>query len=274
MNIFRKIPEHIKKHQRKYLLRKSPDGVTPRMMNCNKLRFGIAPASFSLLDKTPPAYDQGSLGYCFAESLLGSYETSYLKQSGHFLGGSPLFIGNMTKLMDGTFGVDNGSTLSNGILAMKKYGVCHESEFPYLIERFNQMPSDAVKLSAMNHQLVGSYAIEAGDIDSIELAIANGYSVSFGMKIFNQFESDEAAKTGIIETPSWYQTWMNIGCLGGHALRIFGYSRKTHMFDGMNSWGEWGDKGAFHIPYDYIGNSRLAWDFAVITRDELDGEAV
>ena len=274
MNILKKyVPEHIKRHPRKNLLKKSP--VAPGengFMDCRKLWLGIAPPQASIADKTPMAYDQGSLGYCFATALKGLFETEYLQHSGKSIDASALFIGNMTKYMDGTFGVDNGSTLSGGIKALRKYGVCHESEFPYLIERFDKMPDANILKSASEHQVIGSYNIKAGDVDSIEMAIANGYSVGFGMKLFKDFESDEVAKTGMVPTPHWYQY---LSSIGGHAMRFVAYDRNKRLLRFRNSWDvTWGDHGDGYISYDYAGNSSLVWDLVVITQNELNGEYV
>ena len=51
--------------------------------------------------------------------------------------------------------------------------------------------------------------------------------------------------------------------LGGHAVMLCGYDDKTEMFIVRNSWGsEWGDKGYFYMPYDFI--KQYASDFWVL----------
>ena len=144
MNIFKKIPEHIRKHPRKLLLRKSPVNAFRMMMDCRKLRTGIAPVSAGVLDKTPLSYDQLTLGYCFAEAAAGAYDTEYFKQYGHYYNPSPMFIGNMTKFLEGSFGVDNGATNAGAINALRQYGVCKDSEFTYGESNLAVMPPENV----------------------------------------------------------------------------------------------------------------------------------
>jgi C1A family cysteine protease len=62
----------------------------------------------------------------------------------------------------------------------------------------------------------------------------------------------------------------NERCLGGHAVMAAGYSDASKRFLIRNSWGmDWGKKGYFTIPYDYLGNRDLSDDFWTIRRGEL-----
>ena len=56
-------------------------------------------------------------------------------------------------------------------------------------------------------------------------------------------------------------------CLGGHAIMAVGYDDDKKVFIIRNSWGvEWGDKGYFYMPYEFILNKDLCSDFWVIQR--------
>jgi C1A family cysteine protease len=51
-------------------------------------------------------------------------------------------------------------------------------------------------------------------------------------------------------------------CLGGHAVMIVGYDDETQHVIVRNSWGtDWGIKGYFWLPYEYVTNMDLAGDF-------------
>ena len=53
--------------------------------------------------------------------------------------------------------------------------------------------------------------------------------------------------------------------LGGHAVMAAGFDESKKIFIIRNSWGEnWGDKGYFSMPYDYIKNQDLCSDFWVL----------
>ena len=53
--------------------------------------------------------------------------------------------------------------------------------------------------------------------------------------------------------------------LGGHAVMAVGYDEEKEMLLVRNSWGkEWGDKGHFWMPYDYIRKTKNCADFWTI----------
>ena len=53
--------------------------------------------------------------------------------------------------------------------------------------------------------------------------------------------------------------------LGGHAILAVGYDDRQRRFTIRNSWGSnWGLKGYFTIPYDYVIDENLADDFWTI----------
>ena len=82
--------------------------------------------------------------------------------------------------------------------------------------------------------------------------------------------SDEAAKTGIIDTPTWYQKWMNVGFQGCHAQRFVWYDRSKRIFRVRGSWNTtWGDHGDCYMGYDYIGDSNLVWDIDVMSQTNI-----
>jgi len=87
--------------------------------------------------------------------------------------------------------------------------------------------------------------------------------VVFGITVYESFEGDEAAKTGMIPMP-------NISgeqCLGGHAVCAIGYDDNKQCLIVRNSWGTgWGDMGYFYLPYAYVQDPNLAEDFWVIKK--------
>jgi len=70
------------------------------------------------------------------------------------------------------------------------------------------------------------------------------------MSVYESFETDRVAKTGIVPVPKKGEL-----VLGGHAMLIVGYKkiRQTLYFIVRNSWGTgWGDKGYCYIPTSFI----------------------
>jgi C1A family cysteine protease len=82
----------------------------------------------------------------------------------------------------------------------------------------------------------------------------------FGFTVYEGFEGDDVAKSGMVQMPSSTETEV-----GGHAVMAVGYSDSVQRFLVRNSWGsEWGVGGYFTIPYAYLTDGELADDFWVI----------
>jgi C1A family cysteine protease len=79
----------------------------------------------------------------------------------------------------------------------------------------------------------------------------------FGFSVYESFEGDTVAKTGVLNMPGRHEQ-----LLGGHAVMCVGYNDTTQRFIIRNSWGaDWGISGYFTMPYIYMTNTNLADDF-------------
>jgi hypothetical protein len=94
-------------------------------------------------------------------------------------------------------------------------------------------------------------------------SLASGYAFVVGISIYDSFESQKVAKTGVVPMPNFKTE----NCLGGHAVLVVGYSDKEQHWIVRNSWGStWGDKGYFYLPYIYLLDAKLSSDLWNITR--------
>ena len=94
-----------------------------------------------------------------------------------------------------------------------------------------------------------------GNLEFLE-CLAEGYPLVFGFSVYEAFEGDEVARTGKLNLPEPSEKQ-----LGGHAVMAVGYDDSAERVLVRNSRGtDWGMKGYFTMPYDYISNDNLADD--------------
>jgi len=218
------------------------------------------PPKVDLRVKCPSVYDQGNLGSCTANAIGGAHQFEQKKDTTipDFIP-SRLFIYWNERDMEGTTNEDSGAYIRDGMKVVAQQGACPESEWPYDIAQFRTKPSDACFTEAKRHQVV-QYMRVNRVLDELKGCLAAGFPFVFGFTVYSAFESDEVAKTGILNMPTPDES-----ALGGHAVMCVGYDDETQRFIVRNSWGSnWGQAGYFTMPYAYLLNADLSDDFWTI----------
>jgi len=230
------------------------------------------PPSADLTGQCPPVYDQGRIGSCTANAIAAGFEFDLIKQGLTDFGPSRLFIYYNERAMEGHVGYDSGAAIRDGVKSVSKLGVCSESDWPYDDTpavsdggpfppgaRDAEKPPPLCYTNALNNTAT-SYQRVTRDLDHLRACLASGYPFVFGFTVYESFESQIVAKTGVVPVPS-----PDEATLGGHAVLAVGYDDAEQRFIVRNSWGTgWGKKGYFTIPYDYLTNRGLASDFWTI----------
>lgn len=199
--------------------------------------------------------DQGQLGSCTANALVGNLEFLQVKAGHPVRNLSRLFIYYNEREMEGSVNEDAGAAIRDGVKSLVKQGVCSEPRWPYKIAKFAVKPPPACYADAADHQATSYHRITG--LLQMRRCLAEGYPFVFGFSVYEGFESTTVAKTGRLEMP--LSTEKN---LGGHAVCAVGYDDAAKRILVRNSWGtDWGMKGYFTMPYDYISNDNLADDF-------------
>lgn len=220
------------------------------------------PPKMDLRDKMPPIYDQGDLGSCTSNALVAAY----CFNDRDFMG-SRLFLYYNERKIRGDEKEDSGAYLSDGIKSLEEEGVCPESEWPYKISKFKDCPPPECYIHAKRHRAEKATNI-MDDLDHMKNALCVGFPFVVGITIFESFESLEASRTGVVSMPK-----PNEKVLGGHAVVVVGYDDSKRQWIMRNSWGtDWGDKGYFYLPYEYLMNQSWTsdlWNITQVTDDPI-----
>lgn len=224
----------------------------------------VLPPLVDLRSKLPPVYDQGQLGSCTSFAIAkGALEYQYNKQVKALPPGgfSALFHYYQERLMEHDILEDAGATMRTGMKALAKYGVCPDSDWPYIIETFANHPSRQAVHDA--HLERGStYQRVAQDLNTMRRILASDEVFVIGVSVFESFVAPIVDATGDIPMPNTKREKH----LGGHAICIIGYDDVSRVFYFRNSWSDqWGNQGYGSIPYVYLTATDLAGDAWTIT---------
>ena len=279
-----------------YNLQPSRLDGTETVFDHMKYRTFQFPETFDLRPQCPPVYDQGNEGSCTANAgvfarvmlFIQNLFPKVTEEEAILL--SRAFLYYMERYLEGDTDRDAGASMKDIGEALKEFGVCRDSEMPYVAGDYQTAPSDTAKQEALAYKIAGASMIR--EIDGIKTAlVSQNQPVLVGMTVYESLESDRVARTGVLPMPkAWEQE------LGGHAVAIVGYlpalpdetRRKLHpllagksaekagkytclnkiikklidilfkekasgYFIVRNSWGkDWGDGGYFYMPYEYV----------------------
>ncbi len=210
------------------------------------------PKSVDLRPQCSPVEDQGQLGSCTANALVGNLELLEKKSGRAVTDLSRLFVYYNERALEGTLNEDAGAFLRDGIKVLVKQGVCTEKKWPYNIARFANKPPAACYQEALNHQVTSYHRILT--LPQMKMCLAEGYPFVFGFTVYESFESASVARTGQVDLPKPSEQ-----AVGGHAVMAAGYDDATRRFLVRNSWAaDWGLHGYFTMPYDYLADRNLS----------------
>jgi hypothetical protein len=264
------IMENVEKH--KYLLQ--PDKRSDKDKTFSSYLKGsnlVIPQDTDYRSKMPPIWDQGQLGACqsYAIDAIDQYIKGYAFTPSH------IFTYYNTRLYEGSpIDQDTGGTLSGTCQAVKKYGICDSSIWSNDPSKFTEEPSKEAYANGLdgNDELVNFYRVNT--VDEARQALALGHLPYIGINVYENFETDEVMKTGVIPSPQGQ-------LCGGHALDIVGHHdnkvSKCHLINFFyrntsagyfiirNSWGtKVGQQGYFTCTYEIF--DKLVMDMWIIVK--------
>lgn len=210
----------------------------------------------------PFRWDQGDIGSCTGHGGVAGFVKALMTNGKPLYEPSRLFAYYNARTEDFKH-EDSGASIRDLIKGLNKYGVCREDTWPYITLKFAQRPSQEAYHEAENHQILEYYRIYPVTKEAIMDAIHSGYAVIYGQILYESFLSDKVKETGIVPIPK--RCWENV--VGGHCKCILDYE-PAGCFE-LNSWGKsWGINGGCLVPWKYILNDKLSFDFWVIKISE------
>ena len=99
-----------------------------------------------------PVEDQGQLGSCTANALVGMLEYLEIVHRFPFVDLSRLFVYYNERVIEHSVHDDSGAMLRDGIKTLAKQGVCPEENWPYIIAKF-AVPSPFCYREAVDYQI-------------------------------------------------------------------------------------------------------------------------
>lgn len=222
----------------------------------------VLPRAVDLRKDCSPVEDQGHLGSCTAQALVGALESLDVKNGDGYADQSRLFVYYNERVIEGRTAEDSGAMLRDGIKSLVRWGSCPEKSWPYDIGRFAVKPSARAYSEGGKHTITSYHRILS--LDEMRSCLAEGFPFVFGFTVYESFEGPQVARTGVVSMPGPDER-----PVGGHAVMAVGYDDGTQRFVVRNSWGDrWGLKGYFTMPYMYVSSPMLSDDFWTIRRQK------
>lgn len=204
-------------------------------------------------------YSQGKLESCTANAVCAAYCMDVKRQKLPDFNPSRLFLYYNTRESENKVDENSGASLRNAIKALKSKGVCPEGSWPYDVAKFKTRPSPRSYQEAKGN-IVSKYERIANhpDINQLRACLKAGYPFVFGFSVYKSFK--ECAHAGVMKMPTKEELQGHPE--SGHAVVAVGYNDWKKTITVLNSWGpHWGVNGYFYMPYDYITNDTLCFDF-------------
>jgi len=201
------------------------------------------PTMVDLRKTCSPVRDQGQLGSCTWQSMVGFREFQERLTDDKFIPLSVLFGYYNTRVDEGTEDEDSGCYLRDCWKQLQKVGTCANKYWPYDISVFDEKPSDEAYASSI--WKITTYH-RLNTLTDVKTHLVEGLPVVIGFTVYESFEN--IGSDGVMPMPT---AWESV--LGGHAVVVVGYDDSKKWFIVRNSWGNsWGDAGYFYMPYEFV----------------------
>lgn len=232
----------------KYGWKQQPRDDRDLMYSVAKPTAGLS-ATSDLRDTFPPCYDQLQTSSCTGNGTVGALQSAQTRAQLPLVMLSRLFAYFNGRVLEAGQDTDGGANIRDVIKSCNLYGIVEESLWPFDPNKVTTKPSDEVYEEAIADQIHFYAGVDLTNPDNVKIALCHGIPVVFGVPVYSYMESDEMAKTGILQMPAEGEQ-----PIGGHCMVICGHDDSTQLYWVRNSWGPgWSIfNGYLKIPYNYI----------------------
>lgn len=196
-----------------------------------------------------PVEDQGHVGSCVGNAVVGALELLRIKAGLPHTDLSRLFVYYNSRLMHQQQDRDEGTFIRLAMGTLSSLGTCTEEKWPYDPSKVFIRPSWGAYRMGYANKIDSYYKIGGSGktrLDYIKQALRAQCPVVFGMTIDDAYI--KTGSDGMVAMPK--QARINPG---GHAQLIVGFNDNTERLIVRNSWGKfWCDSGHAHVPYEYL----------------------
>lgn len=214
-----------------------------------------------------PIYDQGPLGSCVSNALLGAFE--FIDMWNPILvslgmdtpepheSKSRLFHYYWGRTVAGLdTNLDTGMPIWSGIQAIISLGLPPEADWPYDPLKFAETPPKQASLDADKERLLYFKWLPTRNLQLIKAMLMGKKPFFFGVGVGNDFAYYRPNPKGVLVAPP------PGGIIGWHCMRSIGYSDALQAFRVANSWGTgWGENGYCWMDYNWFLDPAVSFDF-------------
>jgi C1A family cysteine protease len=217
------------------------------------------PREVDLRDRATPVEDQGNIGSCVANAVVGCMEyLDNIDGDGEWADWARLFLYYNAREMKGWQNTDSGCYIRDAVKSAATVGVCLEKTDPYITTNFDVKPSPKAYEEAKDHLITAYFRMLT--VLEMQANLAEDRPSVFGIPLYDSFF--RVGKDGEVPMPKRGERMH-----GGHAMALFGY-RSDERFIIRNSWNvTWGDRGYGYLPFEYI--ERMGSDFWAIIKAKV-----
>ena len=234
--------------------------------------FDFSTQSYDLQKLCAPIRDQGQEGDCVGNAIASACEFLQLQGiradipitsdpeefiQGQFVKASSQFPYWGAREIEGTTDSDSGCNPQDAATFIEKYGICSDKLWPNNPSLVLKRPSIEAYVEAKTHKLPMYYVM---DQDSQEMltCLAQGFPFLVGIGVYSQFDAQWSNNNGNILMPVSTDQYE-----GGHCILIIGADANNN-WKFQNSWGLTGYQGFGTLPWDYLLDSELSFDFITL----------